>query len=454
MTTKHYDVFVIGSGIAGQTAAKICAKNGLSVAIADKQAFGGTCALRGCDPKKILLQFADLVQKSEQLQGLGVKKVPKISWSDVQHFQNSFIEKVPESTEENLATLNIDLYHQSPKFISENEIKVEGKKITPTTFVIASGLTPRKLTFEGAQFLKTSDHIFNLKKVPKSATFIGAGYVGMEFCFLLATLGCKVTLIDSGAQALSQFDDFLVDKLVTAMKKKGVKFVFNAEIESVAKKEKNYIVHYTHKSKRKTVTSKIVFNTSGRVPATALLDLEKANIQQDETGVIVNDFLVSRTNKNVYACGDVSSKSLPLTPLSGLQGYIVGNNILKENSKEFANPLVPSVVFTHPNLATVGYSEAEAKKRYKDIIVFKGDASNWYNAKKEHATVYAYKIIANKRTNEIVGAHLLSSEANETINIFAMAINTKMTTDAFKKLIFTYPSYASDLKSMLKDSED
>ncbi|WP_430412374.1 dihydrolipoyl dehydrogenase family protein [Kordia sp.] len=452
MTTKHYNVFVIGSGVAGQTAAKICAKNGLSVAIADKQAFGGTCAIRGCDPKKILLQFADLIQKSEQLEGLGIKKLPKISWSDIQNFQKSFTEKIPKSTEENLAELKIDMYHQSPTFISENEIEVEGKKVTADTFVIASGLTPRKLNFEGAKFLKTSAEIFHLPKVPKSATFIGAGYVGMEFCFLLSTLGCKVTLIDSGAQALSQFDDFLVDKLVSSMKKKGVKFVFNAEIESVEKKKKSYKIHYKQKGKSKTVTSKIVFNTSGRVPATALLNLEKANIQHDETGVIVDDFLVNKTNKNVYACGDVSSKSLPLTPLSGLQGYIVGNNILKKNSKEFENPLVPSVVFTHPNLATVGYSEAEAKKRYKDVIIFKGDASNWYNAKKGNAAVYAFKIIANKRTNEIVGAHLISAAANETINIFATAINTKMTIDEFKKMIFTYPSYASDLKNMLKDA--
>ena len=452
METKHYNVFVIGSGIAGQTAAEICAKNGLSVAIADKQAFGGTCAIRGCDPKKVLLQFADLMQKTEQLKGLGIEKVPEISWKHIQKFQKQFTKKVPKHTEEDLTSLNIDLYHQSPKFISENEIEVEGKRVTADKFVIASGLTPRKLKFKGAEHLKISDAIFKLKKVPKSATFIGSGYVGMEFCYLLSTLGCKVTMIDRGSQALSQFDSFLVEKLVASMTKKGVEFIFDAEITSVEKLRKNYRITYIKNDKKKTLKSNIVFNTSGRVPATELLALENANIKNDESGIIVNDFLVNETNKNVFACGDVSSKSLPLTPLSGLQGYIVGNNIVKENSKEFSNPLVPSVVFTHPNLATVGYSEEEAKKRYKNIIVFKGDVSNWYNAKKANEKLYAYKIIANKRTNEIVGAHLLSLQANETINIFTIAINNKMTTDEFKKMIFTYPSYASDLKSMFKDS--
>lgn len=449
MTTKQYDVFIIGSGVAGQTAAKICAKNGLSVAIADKRVFGGTCAMRGCDPKKIMLQFATLVQKSTQLKNLGVKKIPEISWKDIQRFQQSYISKVPENTKESLTAIGIDLYHESPKFISKNEIAIAGKNITADKFVIASGLTPRELSFKGANYLKTSDAIFHLKKVPKSATFIGAGYVGMEFCFLLSTLGCKVTMIELGSEALSQFDTFLVDKLVTSMKNNGVEFIFDATIESVEKKKKNYKIHYKRKGKQKSVKSRVVFNTSGRVPSTALLDLHNANIKHDESGIIVNDFLVNSTNKNVYACGDVSSKSLPLTPLSGLQGYIVGNNILKEQSKKFANPLVPSVVFTHPNLATVGYSEKEAKKRYKNIIVIKSDASNWYNAKRENLEAYAFKIIANERTKVIVGAHLLSSEANETINIFVVAINNKVTIDELKKMIFTYPSYASDLKKML-----
>ncbi|EDP94821.1 NAD(P)/FAD-dependent oxidoreductase [Kordia algicida OT-1] len=451
MTTQKYDVFIIGSGVAGQTAAKICVKNGLSVAIADKRAFGGTCAMRGCDPKKIMLQFATLVQKSTQLKDLGVKNIPEISWKDIQTFQQSYTSKVPESIKENLTSLGIDLYHESPKFISKNEISVAGKNIKADKFVIATGLVPRKLSFNGANYLKTSDDVFHLKKIPASATFIGAGYVGMEFCFLLSTLGCKVTLIDRDSQALSQFDSFLVEKLVTSMKNRGVEFIFDATIEAVEKKKKNYKIHYKRKGKRASLKSHVVFNTSGRVPATALLDLENAKIEHDESGIIVNDFLVNRTNKHVYACGDVSSKSLPLTPLSGLQGYIVGNNILKEKSKKFTNPIVPSVVFIHPNLATVGYSEAEAKKRYKNILVLKGDASDWYNAKKANAKTYAFKIIANKRTRIIVGAHLLSAEANETINIFVVAINKKMTIDELKKMIFTYPSYSSDLKKMLKD---
>lgn len=451
MKTKHYDVFVIGSGIAGQTVAKTCIKNGLKVAIADKREYGGTCALRGCDPKKVLMQFAYLMQQTKQLKANGITKMPKIDWKTVQEFKSTFTQPVPKHTESDLNNLGIDLYHQSPKFISKTEIFVEGKKVSADNFIIATGLVPRKLDFRGSDFLKNSDDILNLKKIPKSAIFLGSGYVGMEFAYMLSTMGCKVTIIDTGERPLTQFDEFLVEKLTDSMKNSGVNFIFNSIPTQIEKLKKNYKVTYKHEGAIETVKARAVFNTAGRVPAIEPLNLEKANIKHDKSGITVNDFLQSVSNKNVYACGDVSNKSVPLTPLSGLQGYIVGENIVNGNTKEFQNPLVPSVVFTYPNLASVGYTEEEAKSRYKTIKIFQGDATNWYNAKKENLNVYAYKIIVNERTQKIVGAHLLSPLACETINLFTMAINNQLTVYDIKKMTFTYPSYANDIKSMFAD---
>ncbi|MDN3665004.1 dihydrolipoyl dehydrogenase family protein [Algibacter miyuki] len=451
MKSKHYDVFVIGSGIAGQTVAKLCSENGLSVAISDNRAFGGTCANRGCDPKKILLQFSDLAHKSNQLTGLGIKKAPKISWKDVQSFKKKFTKKIPKGTENSLSDLGISMYHQSPKFIANNKVEVEGKHVTADYFVIATGKIPRPLNIEGHKFLKVSDDVLNLKKVPKSAIFIGAGYIGLEFAYMLSVLGCKVTILQKDSEALSQFDSFLVEKLVKSLKTKGVEFIFNVDVKSIEKLKKNFKVNYDSEGTLKSIKSRQVFNTSGRIPAIEELDLSLASIEANDTGVEVDFYLQSTTNPLVYACGDVSSKSLPLTPLSGLQGYIVAHNIIKEKSKKFENPLVPSNVFTQPNLASVGYSESEAKKRYKNIKIYQGDVSHWFNAKKSNEDAYAYKILVNERTDEIVGAHILSPEANETINILTLAINNKITVSALKKHIFTYPSYTNDLKTMLKD---
>lgn len=451
--TKHYDVFVIGTGIAGQTSAKICAQNGMKVAVADNRGFGGTCAIRGCDPKKVLLQFSELVHKSHLLKNHGISKIPKISWKKVQKLKASFTDPVPKSTEKNLTELGIDLFHQSPVFQNENQVLVEGKLVSADTFVIATGMIPRELKINGNELLKVSDDILNLKKLPESATFIGSGYVGMEFACMMAMMGTKVTIIEQSEEALNQFDNYLVEKLVSSLENIGITFIFNAEVTSVEKLKKNLKVHYKLKGKNKSLKSRKVFNTAGRIPSIDMLELSKANIKSDQSGVLVDDFLQSVSNPNVYACGDVSSKSLPLTPLSGLQGYIVGNNIIKKQSKKFEVPCIPSTVFTNPNLSSVGYSEEEAQNRYKNVKIYKGDAGNWYNAKKENNPIYAYKILVNERTEEIVGAHLLSSEANETINIFSMAIQQKMTVSEFKKQMFTYPSYSIDLKSMLADED-
>ncbi|QDO93258.1 NAD(P)/FAD-dependent oxidoreductase [Formosa sediminum] len=450
---KHYDVFVIGSGIAGQTAAKFCINKGKTVAIADNRAYGGTCALRGCDPKKILLQFSELLHTSQLLTKKGVSKMPKIKWKTVQKFKSSFTDSIPPNTEEDLVALGIDLYHQSPVFQNKNEILIEGKLISADKFVIATGMIPLDLKIKGQEYLKVSDDILNLKSIPKHATFIGSGYVGMEFASMLAILGCKVTIIEKGARSLTAFDPFLVETLVNYLKTIGVTFIYNAQVTSIEKLKKNFKVNYTLQGAQQSIKSRKVFNTAGRVPSINMLDLDKVNVKFDESGVVVNDYLQSVSNPNVFACGDVSSKALPLTPVSGLQGYVASHNIIKDQSKVFTIPFMPSTVFTNPKLSSVGYSEEEALSRFKNVKIYKGDASSWYNARKENNPVYAYKILVNERTNEIVGAHLLSTEAHETINIFSMAISQKMTVSEFKKQMFTYPTYTNDLKSMLQDED-
>ncbi|MDB2385067.1 NAD(P)/FAD-dependent oxidoreductase [Polaribacter sp.] len=454
METKHYDVFVIGSGIAGQTVAKTCAKNNLKVAVAEKIKFGGTCALRGCDPKKVMMQFSEITKKTKQLQGLGFTDLPKIDWQQVLDFKDKFIKKVPTATKENLEELGIDLYSESPRFTDENTIKIGDEKITATHFVIASGLTPRELAISGKEYLKTSKDIFSLPSIPKSMIFIGSGYVGMEFASMFATLGSKVTVIETGEKILSQFDEYLTDKIQESLEKEGVKFIFNAETTSIERNNNQLLLKYKVDGKEHELTSEEIFNTSGRVPSVQDLDLEIANIKNDnKKGVLVTDYLQSETNKKVFACGDVSSKSLPLTPLSGLQGHIVAQNILKGNQKKFENPLVPSIVFSHPNISRVGLSEKEAKKNCKNLKVYKGDASNWYNAKKENTDAYAFKIFVDDDSQLILGAELLGTEANESINIITMAMEKNITIKELKKMIFTYPSYAIDLRKMFKKED-
>lgn len=449
MEENKFDVFVIGSGIAGQTVAKACVEAGKKVAIADNREFGGTCSNRGCDPKKILLSAIEAFEATQNLTGKGVNKPAKIDWQQLQKFKKNLTSTIPASTEKNLKEIGIKLYHQSPKFLDEQTLLVEGKKVIASHIVIATGQVPRILSIPGAKHFKISDDFLNLKKLPKRIVFVGAGYIGMEFAHMAARAGAEVTVMDSGKRPLHSFDADLVKELRKYSESLGIKFIFGATLTALKKKRKRFKLLYEVKGGKKILETYAVFNTTGRVPALESLDLEKGNVNFSDIGVETNNYLQSASNSIVYACGDVSDKNVPLTPLSGRQGYVVAENILNGNSKNLEVPVIPSVVFTLPNLASVGYSEEEARSRYKNIRVNYQVATGWFNAKRINAPLYAYKVIINTRTGEIVGAHVLGPEAGETINIFTMVINNKMTDKGIESTIFSYPSWANDIKSMV-----
>ena len=449
MEEIEFDVFVIGSGIAGQTVANTCADAGLKVGITDNREFGGTCANRGCDPKKILLGAMEANEISKNLKGKGIAKSAKIDWKKLQKYKSNFTVNVPVATERVLKEKGIHLFHHAPKFIDEQTLLVEGKKVYALKIIIATGQIPRSMGITGEEYFMNSDDFLNLKKLPEKIVFVGGGYIGMEFAHMAARAGADVTIIDTGKRPLHPFDPDLVKELRKYSESIGIKFIFEAKPTVLKKKQKKFKLTYEVKGEEKKIKANAVFNTAGRVPALAGLELEKGNVAFNDKGIVTNDYLQSKTNPIVYACGDVSDKNLPLTPLSGRQGYVVAENIINGNKKELEVPVVPSVVFTLPNLATVGYSEEEANARYKNIRVNYEIATGWFNAKRINAPLYAYKVILNERTNEIVGAHLLGPNAGETINIFAMAINNGMTENDMKSTIFSYPSWVNDIKSMV-----
>ncbi len=449
MEIREFDVFVVGSGIAGQTVAEACAKNGRKVAIADKREFGGTCANRGCDPKKVVLGFTEILKRSTDLIEKGLTKLPKSDWQKVMEFTAEFTNPIPPSTEDKLNELGITLYHQSPRFIDSNTLSVEGKTVTAKKIVIASGLTPRPLRIKGASLALKSDDFFKLNTLPESMIFIGAGYIGMEFAHMAARFGVEVTVIESGERPLSVFDEDMVKYIVRASESIGIKFVFKAEVTKIEELRKNKRVHYRLDGKDVEIKAEVIFNTTGRIPSMEDLALEKGNVTFSEKGITVNNYLQNTGNEDVFACGDISDNAVPLTPFSTREGKIVAHNLCNGNSMKTNFPVTPSVVFTLPNVASLGLSEEQAQKSYNNIEVICRDASNFYNAKRINEKIYAYKTIIDKDTERILGAHLVGPEAGEIINLFAMAIHNKITISEIKDMVFTYPSWAGDIQYMI-----
>lgn len=451
MAIKEFDVFVIGTGNAGKNVAFACAKAGMRIAIADNRRYGGTCANRGCDPKKVIVGVVEAKHRIDKLKGNGFDTSPEINWIGVQKFKAKFTDAVPAVNEKRLKEAGIALYHQSPRFLDENSLSVEGKTVKVKKVVIATGLIPLELKIQGREHLLTSDDFLNLPALPKEMVFVGGGYIALEFAHVAVRCGVKVTIIQSGNLPLKGFDQDLTKQLIESSENAGIQFVLNARVDEIEKLQKNYRVYYKVGGRRESIVTEMVFNTAGRVPALQGLDLEKGKVEIEKGGVSVNEYLQSPSNPNVYACGDVSaSGSLALTPISHLESKVVIENLLKEKTAKLKIPVTPSVVYSIPQMAKVGLSEEEATAEGYDYTVRYEKIEKWFSAKHRNEKIYAYKVLVDEKTDFILGAHLIGCEVGDLINLFTMAIQGELTASQVREMIFVYPTRSHDIKSMLR----
>lgn len=436
--------------MAGMTIANKCASKGLSVGITDELPYGGTCALRGCDPKKVIIGATEVRDFAQRLKGKGIDTIPNINWKDIMAFKQTFVDEMPRKIEKGYKKNGIDTFHSSATFRNENTLSVGNETIQADKVVIASGSKPKVLDFEGGQLAKTSTDFLNLKELPQSLLFIGGGYIAFEFAHIAARSGAEVTIVHRGKRPLENFDKDIVKHLVDITRNLGIKIVLETEVSKIESKDGHYITTGISNGNETTYKAAAVFNSAGRPPAIFDLELEKAGISFSKKGIEVNEYLQSTTNANIYAAGDAAdSRGLPLTPVAVLEGHVVASNIIKGNKKKVSYPPMPSVVFTLPTMATVGLLEDEAKEKGYDINVNFEKVDNWFNARRLNVDEYAYKTIIDKNNNTILGAHLIGPHCEETINLFAMAIKTKMTISDLRTMIFSYPTMASDLTYIL-----
>lgn len=448
--SKKYDVFVIGSGMAGMTIANKCASKGLSVGITDELPYGGTCAIRGCDPKKVIIGATEVRDFAKRLKGKGIDTVPEINWRDIMAFKQTFVDEMPTKIEKGYTKNGIDTFHASAKFIDENSLQVGEDMVQADKIVIASGAKPRVLDFDGGELARSSTDFLNLKELPESLLFIGGGYIAFEFAHIAARSGADVTIVHRGKRPLENFEQDIVKHLVDATRKLGVKLILETEVTNIEKLGNGFKVRGISNGKESEFETASVFNSAGRPPAIFDLDLEKGNILFSKKGIRVNEYLQSTSNPNIYAAGDAAdTEGLPLTPVAVMEGHVVSSNIIKGNSKEVDYPPMPTVVFTLPTMAAVGLTEAQANDRGFDIQINYDKVDSWFNARRLNFDEYAFKTIIDKKNSTILGAHLIGPHSEETINLFAMAIKTKMTINDLRTMVFSYPTMASDLTSML-----
>jgi glutathione reductase (NADPH) len=444
-----YDLIVIGTGTAAQVAAARVRKAGRSVAVIDHRPFGGTCALRGCDPKKMLVSGAEAVDFARRMHGRGIAGELHVDWKELIAFKRSFTDPVPKKREEGFASQGIDAFHGIARFTGPDTLTVEGYPLKGHHILIASGARPVPLQFPGAEHAITSDAFMELEHLPERIVMVGGGYIAAEFSHIAARAAAKVTVLQRGERMLPNFDPELVGWLMEKFREIGVVVRLQNTVNAIEPCDGEYRVRTRTPTGEEVVAADLVVHAAGRVPDINELNLTAANVANENGRLQLNDYLQSVSNPIVYAAGDAAAKGPPLTPVSSHDAKVAAVNILEGNRQRPDYRGVPSVAFTLPPIAAVGLSEAMARRQIPHLRVSSAMVPDWYTARRVGESVYGYKTLMDESTGRLVGAHLVGPHADEVINLFGLAIRHDLTADNLKSTMFAYPTGASDVGYML-----
>lgn len=449
--TRKFDLVVIGTGSAASAVSSRCRSAGWQVAIVDSRPFGGTCALRGCDPKKVLVGAAQAVDWVRRMKGKGIHAEKlQIDWQELMRFKRSFTEPVPKNREERFAKAGIAAFHGRARFVGPSSVQVNDDVLEGRYVVIAAGQKPADLRIPGTEHLTTSEQFLELDEPPKRILFIGGGYIAFEFAHVAVRAGAQVTIVHRGASPLARFEPDLVDQIVKSTCELGVDVQLGSEVVGVEKSSGQLIVRASASGQHRMFEADMVVHAAGRVPEIDDLNLDGAEVEMNKRGVRVNEFLQSVSNPSVYAAGDAAeSGGPPLTPVASYDGIIVAANLLKGNHQKPNYLGIPTVVFTIPPLASVGLSERTAREQGLKFQVKKEMTSNWYSSRRVAEKYSGFKVLIEEGTDRILGAHLLGSEAEEVINLFGLAMRSGMRAADLKHMLFAYPTRGSDVSYML-----
>ena len=446
---RQYDLVVIGTGVASAVASR-CREAGWTVAVIDSRPFGGTCALRGCVPKKILVSAADAVHAARNLAGKGVPaKQLTIDWAALMPFKRSLVDPTPARIEQGWAKMGVEQFHGRARFVAPTRVAVNGDRLTGRYVVIAAGSMPAPITFPGADQLITSEDFLNLDQLPPRIVFVGGGYIAFEFAHVAARAGAEPTILHRGPRPLERFDPDLVDLLVRRSRELGIRVEVDLEVQAVDVLGDHLVVRGSRRGQEVRFETDMAVHSAGRVAEIDDLELDTAGVKYTKRGVVVNEYLQSVSNPAVYAGGDAAACGPPLTPKAGHDVAVIVANLLQGNHRTPNYDGIASAVFSAPPLASAGLTEAAARAAGLTFRTHMEDTSGWFNTRRVGETTSGFKVLIEDGTDRILGAHVLGPAADETINLFAAAIRLRIRASDLKDVLFAYPTYGWDTRHML-----
>ncbi|WP_164508705.1 dihydrolipoyl dehydrogenase family protein [Levilactobacillus tongjiangensis] len=436
---NRFDVIVIGGGVGGAGIAVKAASHGQSVAIIEQRDWGGATVTRGSTPKKVLLAGTEAHQQFRQQNG---EAVPPVNWQRLAAHRDAVVSQTQERFKTRFQTAGIRTFEGHAQFVNDRQIQVNGQLLTGTHIVLATGARPRELTIPGSQWIQHSGSFFRCHQLPQRLTILGAGVIAFAIAGIASEAGAQVTLLQRNHVALRGYDSDFVAELLANLARQNVRVVFDDGLAELTR-ESTGIQVLTKQGLRWQTDA--VYSALGRVPNVEDLNLPAANVITTTHGIQVNTYLQTN-NPRVYAVGDCAATATPnLANYAIYQGKYLGDLFTAAQAFPITYPMMASAVFSAPRLAQVGCSTTIAQQSPATYAVVRQDLSQWLTYQRDYDESAQLKLVVHRQSGQVVGAEVISQQADVLINYLALLIQQKITPEQLHDTFFAYPSAAADL---------
>jgi glutathione reductase (NADPH) len=441
------DFFVIGGGSGGVRAARIAASHGASVALAEENRVGGTCVIRGCVPKKLMVYAGRFSDYFEEAVGFGWQVGERrFDWPTFRRHKDREIGRLEEAYRANLERAGVRLIESRAVLEGKNSVRIlkTGEQLRARYILVAVGSRAESLSIPGAEHALTSDDVFSFEQLPKRILIVGGGYIAVEFAGIFHSLGSRVTLVHRGDKLLRGFDDEIRGLLAGAYSKRGICVRLSETIAEIERVDQELCVVFSDGSTSRF--DQVLFAT-GRLPNTDGLGLENADILLDTKKAVPVDKFSRSTAPTVFAVGDVTNRS-NLTPVAIREGHAVADTIFGGDPRTVDHDMIPTAVFSVPEIGVLGRTEAEARATCKPMLIFKTDFRPMNAAFCGSAERMFMKIVVDQETDRVMGVHIVGSSAAEIIQSIAVAVTMGATKADFDRTMAVHPTASEELLTM------
>ncbi len=445
MSEYDFDLFVIGAGSGGVRAARLASKLGKKVAIAEEYRFGGTCVIRGCVPKKLMVYASNFSQTFQESKGYGWEQTsPKFSWNKFANNMDLEIDRLENIYLELLKSSNVKVFNQKAKLSGANSVTLKDNTNFKSRYIlIATGGEPQKLEIEGGNLVLSSNDIFKLPSIPHSMVIIGGGYVACEFASIFNGLGVDITLLYRGDRILRGFDDDIRFNIEKALTQKGVKIINNIFPSFIRSKENKFELLFNEGDPIKT---DLVLSAIGRKPNVRDLGLDQLSLDLTNSGGIKVNKFQQTSIKTIYAIGDVTNR-LNLTPVAIRDAIALIETLFGKKNQSPDHQLVPTAIFTKPEVGTVGLTEKEAREKF-EVIIYKSLFSGLGSRIANKLEKVMMKLIVCKETDRILGCHIVGDGASEMIQMFGISIKMGVKKKDLDSTCAVHPTLAEEIVTL------